>query len=315
VSASWCDGGFFMVWIRRHPGALVLLVALILGQVLQKLAAPLLIDTGGFNQVPVAPIVVLVIAIALAVVVIVLRVQLGATLRAAADVRLEVPKSLPSRYAVGAPGAQMVSALLALVDLVLLLLLQNTVRGSLLALVEHSQLLQRTTAEMVYVGVIVTIALVMLVRVFRVAGPVLVLLLWWGMDRIVPTVGFAGARPEVAHAGATTVTPVLRRPAAAVAALPHASDTPTVAAAAAQATGAGADPTLAAAGAGAEATLAAAGAGAEADGAVATAGVAAGADATVAAAAAHAPADEPTMLAEKTSVSLRRAQAAEDEQA
>ena len=223
-----------MGWIRQQPGVFVLLGALVLGQVVQKVAAPLLVDTGGIGQVPVMAIAVLALAVAFAAVVIVLRVRLGATLREAANVRLEVPRSLPARYVIAAPGAQLVSALLAIVDLALLLLLQNTLRGALLALVDHYQLLQRNTAQMVYVGVVVLIALLLMVRVFRVAGPVVVLLLWWGMERVVPTVGFAGARPEVVSARGTTVMPMSRRQTAAPAPLAQAPQAEaTVAAAAA----------------------------------------------------------------------------------
>jgi len=189
-----------MGWVGRHPGLLILLGAVILGQVLQKVAQPLLTQAVPSDEVPVVPIVVLALALVLAILVVWFRARLGSQLDAAAAVRapsVVMPESLPSRYAVADPAGRVVAGVLGLIDLALLLLLQNTLRGPVLALNEHYAVVSRTLADAVWVGVVVVLALVLLMKVWRASGPVLVLLMWWGLDRVVPTVGFVGARPTL----------------------------------------------------------------------------------------------------------------------
>jgi len=171
--------------------------------VLQKLAQPLVAQPSASNELPLVPIVVLALAVLLGAVAVWYRVRLGIQLDRAAGERapsLIMPESLPSRYAVADPAGGVVAGLLGLIDLALLLLLQNTVRGPLLALAEHYNVVPRTLAEAAFVSLIVVIALVLLVKTWRASGPVLVLVMWWGMDRVVPTAGFVGARPALATA-------------------------------------------------------------------------------------------------------------------
>jgi hypothetical protein len=188
-------------WIRRHPGMLVLLAALLIGQVGQRLAAPYVAEPVRADELPVVAASVLAVAVLLAIVVVVVRVRLGTQMLAgmrARSLSLPAPESLPARYAVDDPPRQAVAGTMALVDIVLLLLILSTLRGPVLALV--GDFLTPEQAEMVFVAVLVLLSLVALVKLYRTGGPVLVLLLWWGLDRVVPTAGFLGARPSVAPA-------------------------------------------------------------------------------------------------------------------
>ena len=99
-----------------------------------------------------------------------------------------------------------------MIDIGLLLLIQNTIRAPALSI--GDDYVTRPQANLIYVVVIVVVALVLLIKLSRTGGPVLVLLLWWGLDRVVPTAGFLGAHP--------TPTSV---PARALASPPQARDT------------------------------------------------------------------------------------------
>ena len=200
-----------MGWVSRHPGLLILLGAVVLGQVLQRVAQPLLAQTVPSNELPLVPIAVLALALVLAILVVWFRARLGGQLDVAAGERapsVVMPESLPSRYAVADPAGRVVAGVLALIDLALLLLLQNTLRGPLLALNDHYRVVSRTLADAVWVVLVVVLALVLLTKAWRASGPVLVLVMWWGLDRVVPTVGFVGARPTLPRPVAVAATPV-----------------------------------------------------------------------------------------------------------
>jgi hypothetical protein len=191
-------------WIRRHPGWVVLLAALIVGQVVQRLVQPSLQDSPLVGRVPVVPLAALGVAVVLGLLIVWLRVRLGHQLASAARERsLSLPESasLPKGYEVRDPPGQIVGGGLGVVDLVLLLAVQSTLRGPVLAL-GSAYGVQRTWLEVGFVFVVVLIALLMLVKLYRVAGPVLVPVVWWGLDRVVPTAGFLGSRPALASAPA-----------------------------------------------------------------------------------------------------------------
>jgi hypothetical protein len=293
-----------MGWVGRHPGLLILLGAVFLGQILQKVAQPLVAQAVPSSELPIVPIVVLALALVLAILVVWFRARLGTQLDATATERtpsVVMPESLPSRYALADPAGRVVAGVLGVIDLALLLLLQNTLRGPLLALNEHYGVASRTLADAVFVGVIVVLALVLLMKVWRASGPVLVLLMWWGLDRVVPTVGFVGARPTLPQAVAVAGTPVGTPP-------PRATPTPVLAPAPTVL-----EPTVASAAGGQEATLPAqptehiAG---DHEGTVLaqpTGHTAAGQEGTVLAQPTPpaAPGDDATLLAEQTLKSLR----------
>jgi hypothetical protein len=190
-----------LAWLRRHPGILVLIAALVAGQVLQSVLRSRVEESVPRGQFPVVAASVLAVALVLAIVVIVLRVRLGGQLLGFARttaLSLPAPESLPPRYVLADPPRQVVGGALALIDIGLLLLLQNTLRAPVLSIADDH--VTRAQANLAYVLVIVLLALVLLVKLSRTGGPVLVLLLWSGLDRVVPTAGFLGAHPAPAPA-------------------------------------------------------------------------------------------------------------------
>jgi hypothetical protein len=194
--------GTFSDWIRRHPGFVVLLAALIVGQVLQRLVQPSLQYSPLVGQVPLVPAGALGVALVLGLLIVWLRVRLGHQLAAAArerSVSLPESASLPKGYTVRDAPGKIVGGGLGVVDLVLLLAVQSTLRGPVLAL-SSAYAVPRTWVEVGFVLVVVLIALLMLVKLYRVAGLVLVPVVWWGLDRVVPTAGFLGSRPALASA-------------------------------------------------------------------------------------------------------------------
>jgi hypothetical protein len=194
--------GTFSDWIRRHPGLLVLLGALIVGQVLQRLVQPSLQDSPLVGQVPVVPAAALGVALVLGLLIVWLRVRLGHQLTSAArerSVSLPESASLPKGYTVRDAPGKIVGGGLGVVDLVLLLAVQSTLRGPVLAL-SSAYAVPRTWVEVAFVFVVVLVALLLLVKLYRLAGLVLVPVVWWGLDRVVPTAGFLGSRPALASA-------------------------------------------------------------------------------------------------------------------
>jgi hypothetical protein len=187
-----------LAWLRHHPGIMVLIAALVAGQVLQGVLRARVEESVPRGQFPVVAASVLAVALVLAIVAIVLRVRLGGQMLAsvrASTLSLPAPESLPPRYVVADPPRQVVGGMLTLVDIGLLLLIQSTLRAPALSIVDDY--LTRPRANLAYVVVIVLVALVLLIKLSRTGGPVLVLLLWWGLDRVVPTAGFLGASPTL----------------------------------------------------------------------------------------------------------------------
>lgn len=201
-------GRIATAWIKEHPGFLVLLAALVVGQVLAKLAQPHFSDSPLAGPVPLVPAVTLGVSVVLAIVIVWLRARLGQQLvdsARARDLSLPRPASLPKRYEVLDAPRQVTSAGLGLVDLALLLLIQATFRGAILALADEF-LVPRGRAEAVFVAVVVLIAVLLLIRLWQTGGPVLVLLLWWGIDRLVPTAGFLAEQPAPVATRTTSVS-------------------------------------------------------------------------------------------------------------
>src|SRR5579872_6468160 len=163
-------------WLRRHPGVLLLIVAVVAGQVLQHVMQASMEDYYPVGELPVLPLVALVVALGLAIVIIWCRVALGHDLLRVVKtsaLALPAPESLPKRYVVADPPQQLVNGSLALLDVILLLLVQSTFRGPILAIA--SGYVTRSTAEIVYVLAVVLLTLLLLAKLFRQGGPVLML--------------------------------------------------------------------------------------------------------------------------------------------
>jgi hypothetical protein len=176
---------------------LVLLAALVVGQLVQGVSRPYVEKSVRAGEFPVLAASVLGVVLLLAIVVIVMRVQLGNQMLGGARsgaLRWPTPESLPARYALADPSRRAVLGVLALIDVALLLLLQSTLRTPALSIADDY--LSRPQATTAYVVVVVCVSLLVLLKTWRTGGPVLVLLLWWGLDRLVPTAGFLGAPPS-----------------------------------------------------------------------------------------------------------------------
>jgi hypothetical protein len=181
-------------WIKQHPEFLILLAVVILGQVLEKVLQGSVEQPYGSAQFPVIPAVVLAAMAVLGIAVLWLRVRLGGQLVAAGGrLSLFAPDSLPPRYAVADPPRQAIGSGLAVLDVVLVLLVAATLRNPAVALAGHY--VSPTWAEVGLVVLVLVATLLVLMKLFRTAGPVVVLLLWSGLDRVVPTAGFVSHAP------------------------------------------------------------------------------------------------------------------------
>ena len=200
--------GSMWAWIKQHPDFLILIAVVIVGQVAQKLLHGWVEQPYGAGEFPVLPALVLGVMLVLAILVVWLRARLGSQLvSAGARLSLPAPESLPAGYVVADPPRQAVRSGLALLDVVLVLLVAATLRAPALALVRH--FVAETWAEVAVVAIIIVAVLVVLGKLFRTGGPVLVLLLWSGLDRVVPTAGFVATTPlAVPTRPRTVVTPV-----------------------------------------------------------------------------------------------------------
>jgi hypothetical protein len=202
--------------VAKHPGVLVLLAAIVLGQVLERLAQPHLLDSTTIGQLPLVPLSVLAAQLVLVLLILWFRVRLGNQVVAAARERalsLPEPASLPKQYVLADPAAHITAGALGILDIVLLLLVQSALRDPILTLTDHF-LIPRTTAESAFVVVVELIAVLMLIKLYRAGAPVLVLLLWWGLDRVVPTAGFLGSRAAAVASAPTRSSRPLSAPVA-----------------------------------------------------------------------------------------------------
>jgi hypothetical protein len=204
-------------WIKvlTRPAVLALLAALVVGQVVRIASQSFVDQPHPVGQIPLVAAGVLGVGFVLATTVVWIRVRLGNQLAAGAyaqELKLLAPASLLARYAVADPPGHVVEGGLAVVDLVLLLLVQSTLRQPAVAIAQD--FVPRAWADAAFVSVVVLLSLLLLAKLYRTAGPVFVLALWWGLDRVIPTAGFAGARPAVvapqlavASAAPTVISP------------------------------------------------------------------------------------------------------------
>jgi hypothetical protein len=188
-------------WLRAQRAGIALVGAVILGQLTRVLFETLqhaqFLTTG---RPPLLGVLGLVVALAWCAVIIWARLRVGQELNNWARAWFSgfaVSEAIPRRYVIEDRGALLAAALCAVVDLVLLLVLQNTVRAPLLLVLDSY--ISPAWADAAFVVLVVIVALVVLSRMYRTSKPVSAYLAWSVMDRLVPTAGFlAGPAPALA---------------------------------------------------------------------------------------------------------------------
>jgi hypothetical protein len=129
-----------------------------------------------------------------------------------------------------------------LLDLALLLLIQVTLRAPLVGLLSGQ--VDNALVDGVYVVVVVVLALVILIRLYRSGHPLAEQLTWLALSQIVPTAGFAAT--SVSTTFTTRLATVTSRPATGPASSAPSAGPPTPISAAAEAPTLTAEPTVAA---------------------------------------------------------------------
>ncbi len=204
-------------WVRSQRAGFALVGAVIVGQL-----SRVLFETLRRNQVlttgkpPILAVIFLVLALVWLGVIIWARLRVGQELQSWARgwfARFAVADTIPRRYVIEDRGSLLAAALSAVLDLVLILVMQNTVREPLLTLA--GVYTSPALVDAAFVILIVVVALFVLSRMYRTSTPVSAYLAWSLMDRLVPTAGFlAGPAPAPALAAARTGSrPATDRPA------------------------------------------------------------------------------------------------------
>jgi hypothetical protein len=196
-------------WAGSQRAGFALVGAVILGQL-----SRVLFETLRRNEVltsgrpPLLAVIFLVLALVWYGVIIWARLSVGQELRAWARgwfARFAVADTIPRQYVIEDRGSLLAAALCAVLDLVLILVMQNTVREPLLMLA--SVYTSPALADAAFVVVVVLLALFVLSHMYRTSKPVSAYLAWSVMDRLVPTAGFlAGPAPAPALAAARTAS-------------------------------------------------------------------------------------------------------------
>ncbi len=204
-------------WVRSQRTGFALVGAVILGQLSRVLFEVL--RRGEFltnGRPPPLAVIFLVLALVWCGVIIWARLRVGKELNVWARAwfaRFAVDDTIPRRYVIEDRGALLAAALCAVLDLVLILVMQNTLREPLLLLA--SVYTSPALADAAFVMLVVLLALVVLSQMYRTSRPVSAYLAWSVMDRLVPTAGFlAGPVPTPALAAATTPSRSLSAPSA-----------------------------------------------------------------------------------------------------
>jgi len=214
----------FSAWIRRHPGVLPLIVAVVLGLVLPVLFGELAerdvpLAIGG-RRVSLLNVVWLGLAAALSVVIVWARVSIGRDLTEGVRQLLAGAQaaSAPRPAAGAAPDTPALGAAIVrgLLNLALLLIAQSMFRSPLV--VVAGAWAPKAWIDGAFVALVVLVALLMLVGLHRVSRPLTEYLVWAGLDHVVPTAGFAGrtlpaSAPPRAMTSRPAPTPAPPRPA------------------------------------------------------------------------------------------------------
>lgn len=203
----------------RYPGVILLAVAAILGLVVLPALATVLLghDVLIDGRISLVNAVWLVLALVLCVICLVARSglsrDLGDGIRQIiagsqnADAATRHGKaSTPDTPALGAAIVR------GIFNLAILLIVQGIVRTPLVAVVSAYQ--PKPMVDGIFVVVVVVIALLMLFELYRTSQPLTEYLVTVGLDRVVPTAGFAASDlPETAPTRAMTRTSPSRGPA------------------------------------------------------------------------------------------------------
>lgn len=204
-------------WARAQRAGFALIGAVIFGQLSRVLFETLqrndVLITG---RPPLLPVIFLVLALVWCGVIIWARLRVGRDLNKWARgwfAQFAVAETIPRRYVIEDRGALLAATLCAVLDLVLILVMQNTVREPLLMLM--SAYTSSAWADGGFVVLVLLLALFVLSHIYRTSRPVSAYLAWSVMDRLVPTAGFlAGPTPAPALSGVRTgPRPALDQPA------------------------------------------------------------------------------------------------------
>ena len=187
--------------MRRHPGIIPLVVALAIALLLPHgiIAAAALnqpVDIGP-AQVPLLALVWLGLGLILAVVVAIAGASVSGNLSAATR-RLPLGSAGSRGYSpVDAParGGEVIAKLFGLA---LFLMMQGILRPPLVAVGE--EFAPRGLVDGAFVVVVTLVALAMFFGLYRSAKPLVQYLAWVGLDRLVPTAGYATKPPAAAAA-------------------------------------------------------------------------------------------------------------------
>jgi hypothetical protein len=196
-------------WARTQRAGFALVGAVVFGQLslvlFETLRHAQFLTTG---RPPLLGVLGLVVALVWCGVIIWARLRVGRDLNRWARgwfAQFAVAETIPRRYVIEDRGALLAVALCAVLDLVLILVMQNTVREPLLMLT--SAYFSSALAEAAFVVVVVLLALFVLSHIYRTSKPVSAYLAWSVMDRLVPTAGFlAGPTPAQALASGRTAS-------------------------------------------------------------------------------------------------------------
>jgi hypothetical protein len=203
-------------WVLAQRAGFALVGGVVLAQLTRVLFERLqradVLTTG---KPPILGVLCLVVVLVWCAIIIWARLRIGQALNGWARgwvARFPVADTTPRRYAIEDRGGRLASGLCAVLDLIVLLLVQDTIREPLLLVT--SSYTSPAWAEGAFTAVVVVLALLILSSAYRTSRPVAAYLTWSAMDRLVPTAGFlaGGAVPAVAPAR-TGSQPALSEPA------------------------------------------------------------------------------------------------------
>jgi hypothetical protein len=202
--------------MRTQRAGFVLVGAVVLGQLSRVLFEALRhADFLTSGKPPLLGVLGLAVALVWCGVIIWARLRIGQDLNGWARgwfAGFAVDDTVPRRYVIADRGSLLAAALCAIIDLVLLLVMQGTVRAPLL--IVTSGYTSPAWADGAFVLVVVILALLVLSHMYQTSKPVAAYLAWSVMDRLVPTAGFLATPTAPALARARTGSqPALDQPA------------------------------------------------------------------------------------------------------
>lgn len=224
-------------WIGQHPGIIALILAAIVGLVVLPALAGAVKDHDVQINGLISLIAVVWLIVAVVLCIVCLVVRSGVSRDLGDGLRQLIAATQPSdgtvrRTGAANPDTPILGAAIVrgIFDLIVLLVIQGIVRVPLVEVI--GAYAPKALVDGGFVALVVVVALVMLFGLHRVSKPLTEYLVTVGLDRLVPTAGFAAGNLPDAPAPRTTT----RTPAPSSAARPTAqptlaagSDLPTVA--------------------------------------------------------------------------------------